>query len=111
LNVDDTNRLYDIVGPFVGLGEDETVFVRFRDLDTEDEAALSAIIEEFLLSSVCNLSESDRNLGLAVVAALAAKSRELQLDEWDSMLPPFSYPEKLNLFWLIYDRLTAATAH
>ena len=104
----DTNKLYDLVGSFVGLADDDDMYIRFRDFDPEDEDELLKVIDEFLMHCYLSLEPRRRKDGLAVLSRLASGSRDEQEREWESMLPPFSYPNTINLFELIYKKLTSS---
>lgn len=106
MTLEDENRLYLVIGPFVGLGEDEEIYKRFLGFDVNDSSAVAAVIEEFLRDGYVALREDERREALRVLRNLATQPAEQLEEVWDSILPPFSYPQTFNLFQLIHDVLT-----
>jgi hypothetical protein len=102
MNVEDSNKLNRIAGAFIGLADDDEAVARFRQVDTDDPETLEDLIEEFIVPDYVASGDEERVAGMAVLNWLAMQPRQDQERYWDGDLPPFRYPESVNLYALIH---------
>jgi len=97
--------LDSLLGPFIGLADDDDV-PEFVGRDPEDPGAFREIIVEMIVPRGRALAERDAKATSAALAALsvvALQPYDKQRRYWRSMVPPCDYPEAFNLFQLIHD--------
>jgi hypothetical protein len=94
--------LSTLIGPLIGLADDDEVAARYKDLDPDDEASVRAIIRELLVPYYATLGPLTKERARVALNYYLCKPSISFQRVLDSNLIPFDAPKdaRLFFFWL-----------
>ncbi len=101
MKITDQNIIDEILYPFSGLSDDNSELEKFYNFDRNNYHDLVRVIELYILPNLVNINESDVARSISLYRQLATEPKNRQISRWNSILPPFDYPDEINLFEMI----------
>lgn len=91
----------DLIGPWIGMADDDMSFQRFKNFDASNRQALIEVVRTDILPHYLSMSDEEKNDIIELLPVIKACNIQELNRLWDSVLPPFDLPSDPHAFFAI----------